>query len=328
MADVAELAGVSHQTVSRVINGHPNVRQPTRMRVQAAIAELRYRPNRAARALATGTSGVVGVICPHPLWPGPAEALTALTEAALRQGFTVAVESVRTSDRQPVSEAVARHLNQRVAGLAVIASVEWVDDALDAVPDDIPLVRIGGDRKRPGALMTIDHAAGAHSATRCLLDAGHRTVWHVSGPGDWFDSQGRMAGWQQALTEAGAEIPPVIPAGWQAASGYHAGQILGRIPDVSAVFAASDHLAVGILRALHECGRRVPGDVAVAGFDDVPEAAYLTPPLTTVRPDYAAVAAAAVDLLQAQISAGYRLDDRRIFEPALINRASVTAPRA
>jgi DNA-binding LacI/PurR family transcriptional regulator len=150
----------------------------------------------------------------------------------------------------------------------------------------------------------------------------------VSGPGGWFDSQGRLAGWQQALTEAGAEVPPVIPADWQAASGYRAGQILGRIPEVSAVFAASDHLALGILRALHECGRRVPDDVGVAGFGDVPEAAYLTPPLTTVRPDYTAVAAAGIDLLLAQIRAGHRIDDRRVIEPELITRASVTSPRA
>ena len=328
MADVAELAGVSHQTVSRVINDHPNVRQPTRMRVQAAIAELHYRPNRAARALATGTSRVVGVICPRPLRSGLAEVLTALTEMALRQGFTIAVESVWTTDRRPLSEAVGRLLNQRVAGLVVIASVEWVEDALDGIPEDVPLVRVGGDPRRPGPLVAVDQAAGAYEATRCLLDAGHRTVWHVSGPGGWFDTQGRLAGWQQALTEAGAEVPPLIPADWQAASGYRAGRILGRIPDVTAVFAASDHLALGILRALHECGRRVPRDVGVAGFDDVPEAAYFTPPLTTVRPDYDAVAAASIDLLQAQISAGYRVDDRRIIQPALITRASVTSPRA
>jgi DNA-binding LacI/PurR family transcriptional regulator len=325
MADVAELAGVSNQTVSRVINDHPNVRQPTRMRVRAAIAELHYRPNRAARVLATGTSRVVGVICPRPLRSGPAEVLTALTETALGQGFTIAVESVRTTGRRPLSEAIGRHLNQRVAGLAVFASVDWVDSALDSIPQDVPLVRVGGDPRHPAPLVAVDEVAGADQATRCLLDAGHRTVWHVSGPGGWVDSHGRMAGWQQALTEAGAEeVPPLIPADWQAASGYRAGQIFGRIPEVSAVFAASDHLALGILRALRECGRRVPHDVGVAGFDDVPEAAYLTPPLTTVRPDYAAVAADAIDLLQAQISAGYRIDDRRIIRPALITRASVT----
>ena len=268
------------------------------------------------------------MICPRPLRSGSAEVLTALTEMALRQGFTIAVESVATTGRQLIFEAVGRHLNQRVAGLAVIASVEWVDDALGGIPEDVLLVRVGGDPRRPAPLIAVDQAAGAYQATRCLLDAGHRTVWHVSGPGGWFDSQGRLAGWQQALTEAGAEVPPVIPAGWQAASGYRAGQILGRIPEVSAVFAASDHLALGILRALHECGRRVPHDVSVAGFDDVPEAAYLTPPLTTVRPDYAAVAAASIDLLQAQISAGYRVDDRRIFHPTLITRASITSPRA
>lgn len=112
--------------------------------------------------------------------------------------------------------------------------------------------------------------AGLHAATRHLLDAGHETVWHGSGPDDWFDSQGRVLGWQRALREAGAEVPPVMPADWFASSGYRAGQILARMPEVTAIFAANDHLALGILRALHERGRRVPADISVAGFDDVP----------------------------------------------------------
>jgi DNA-binding LacI/PurR family transcriptional regulator len=327
MTDVAKLAGVSHQTVSRVLNDHPNVREQTRMRVHAAIAELGYRPNRAARVLVTGTSHVIGVVSQSSTLYGPAATLTALAETALRHGFTVNVESVRALDHQPIADAIGRHLDQRVAGLVVIAPVESANDALDDLPDDIPLVSIDGDPKRTTELVTVDQEAGAYAATKHLLAAGHKTVWHVSGPDFWFDSQGRLAGWQRALTEAGAEIPPVMSADWFAASGYRAGQILARMADVTAVFAANDHLALGILRALNERGRRVPEDISVVGFDDVPEAAYYIPPLTTVRPDFDAVAAASIDLLLAQIRSGHRLGDRRILTPTLVTRDSVAPPR-
>ncbi len=328
MTDVAKLAGVSHQTVSRVLNNHPNVREQTRLRVQAAITKLGYRPNKAARLLVTGTSNVIGVVSRSSTLYGPAATLSSLAEEAVRRGFTVSTESVRTLERQPIADAIGRHLDQRVAGLVIIAPVESANDALDALPENIPLVTIDGDPARPTELVTADQEAGAYAATRHLLEAGHATVWHVSGPADWFDAQGRIAGWRRALTEAGAEIPPLMPADWRAASGYRNGQLLARMNDVTAVFAANDHLALGILRALHERGRRVPDDVSVIGFDDVPEAAYYIPPLTTVHPDFDAVAAASIDLLLAQISSGARLGDRRVLTPTLVTRASVAAPPA
>ncbi|HVT66748.1 MAG TPA: substrate-binding domain-containing protein, partial [Trebonia sp.] len=318
----------SHQTVSRVLNDHPNVREQTRLRVQAAISELGYRPNKAARVLVTGTSQVIGVVSRSSTLFGPASTLSSLAEEAVRRGFTVNVESVRALDRQPIADAIGRHLDQRVAGLVVIAPVESANEALDGLPEGIPLVTIDGDPARPTELVTVDQEAGAYAATRHLLDAGHATVWHVSGPGDWFDARGRVAGWRRALAEAGAEIPPLMPADWLAASGYRNGQILARMSDVTAIFAANDHLALGILRALHERGRRVPQDVSVVGFDDVPEAAYYIPPLTTVRPDFDAVAAASLDLLLAQIASGRRLGDRRVLTPALVTRDSVAPPRS
>lgn len=327
MTDVATLAGVSHQTVSRVLNNHPNVREQTRQRVRAAITELGYRPNRAARVLATGASQVIGVVSRTSTLYGPLATLSALAEAALQHDFTVNVESVRTLDRRPVAEAIGRHLDQRVAGLVVIAPVEAASEALDDVPRDTPLVSIDGDPARPDELVMVDQESGAYAATKHLLDAGHRTVWHVSGPSDWFDSRGRIDGWRRALTEAGAEIPPLMPADWSAASGYQVGQILSRMSDVTAVFAANDHLALGILRALHERGRRVPDDISVVGFDDVPEAGFYIPPLTTIRPDFDGVATASLDLLLAQIRTGRRSGERRTLAPTLICRNSVAPPR-
>src|SRR5487761_1120599 len=232
MTDVAKLAGVSHQTVSRVLNDHPNVREQTRLRVQAAINELGYRPNKAARLLVTGTSQVIGVVSRSSTLYGPAAPLSSLAAEAVTRGFTVNVESVRTLDRQPIADAIGRHLDQRVAGLVIIAPVESANDALD------------GDPGRPTELVTVDQEAGAYAATRHLLDAGHATVWHVSGPDDWFDARGRVAGWRRALTESSAVFPPLMSADWLAASGYRNGQNLARISDVTAVFAANDHLAL------------------------------------------------------------------------------------
>jgi len=258
---------------------------------------------------------------------GPISTLNALAQAALQHGFTVSVESVRALNRAPIAEAISRLRDQRVAGLVVIAPVESANQALDAIPDDIPLVTIDGDPRRQTGLVTVDQEAGAYAATRHLLEAGHETVWHVSGPDDWFDSQGRVLGWQRALKEAGAEVPPVMSADWFASSGYRAGQILARMSEVTAVFAANDHLALGILRALHERDRRVPDDISVVGFDDVPEAAYFIPPLTTIRPDFDAVAAASIDLLLEQVRNGGRKAEQRILTPTLVQRESVAPPR-
>ncbi|WP_431975138.1 LacI family DNA-binding transcriptional regulator [Micromonospora haikouensis] len=326
MRDVARLAGVSHQTVSRVLNGHPNVREQTRLRVQAAISQLGYRPNRAARALVTGRSQVLGVVALNTTLYGPASLLSAFELAAADAGFAVSVGSVRNLDRDSITAVVERHLAHRVAGIVVIAPVESAAEALDCLPTDIPLVTVDGDPRRPEPLVTIDQVEGGRLATQHLLDAGHRTVWHVSGPGDWFDSAGRIAGWRETLRAAGAEAPPVLQADWSAASGYRCGQMLARTPGVTAIFTANDDLALGVLHALHEHGRRVPEEVSVVGFDDVPDAAYFIPPLTTVRPDFDTVAKASLTLLLAQIESGVDRTLRQTVSPTLITRSSVAPP--
>ncbi|HEU4349262.1 MAG TPA: LacI family DNA-binding transcriptional regulator [Actinoplanes sp.] len=326
MTDVARLAGVSHQTVSRVLNGHPHVKEQTRLRVRAAIAELGYRPNRAARALVTGRSQLIGIVALNSTLYGPASLLAAFEQAAAEAGFAVSVGSVGRLDRASIAGAVERHLDQRVAGLVVIAPVASAGAALEDMPAGVPLVTIDGDPKRAHALVTVDQVAGARAATRHLLDAGHRTVWHVSGPADWYDAAGRIDGWRQELLAAGAEVPPLVPADWSAAAGFSAGQMLARMPEVTAVFAANDHLALGLLRALHERGRRLPGDVSVVGFDDVPEAAYFIPPLTTVRPDFDAVAQAGLDLLLAQMAGTTEAPGRVVIAPELVIRDSVAPP--
>lgn len=328
MTDVARLAGVSHQTVSRVLNGHPNVREQTRLRVRAAIAQLGYRPNKAARALVTGKSQLIGVIAQNSPLYGPASLLGAFEAAAAEAGFSVSVRRVKTLDRESIAAAVEYHRDQRVAGIVAITPTASANEALAEVPAGVPLVTVDGDPGRPSALVTVDQYGGAFSATRHLLEAGHKTVWHVSGPPDWFDSAGRVQGWKAALEEAGAEQPPLTTADWSARAGYEAGQTLARVPECTAIFAANDHLALGILRAMYERGRRCPDDVSVVGFDDVPEAAYYIPPLTTVRPDFDAVARETLGLLLAQVTEGEVKQDHRSVQPTLVVRSSTRPPGA
>jgi DNA-binding LacI/PurR family transcriptional regulator len=326
MTDVAALAGVSHQTVSRVLNNHPNVAEQTRNRVNAAIAQLGYRPNRAAKALVTGRSHLVGVVAQNSMLYGPASVLASIEQAAADAGFGVTIASVRRLDRESLLEAVDRHLQQRVAGIVVIAPVASAKEAIASIPDDVPLVAVDGDPEQQTSLVTVDQAEGARLATQHLLDMGHRTVWHVSGPPDWFDSAGRIAGWRRTLLDAGADVPPLVRADWSAASGYQAGQMLARMADVTAVFAANDHLALGIVRALHERGRQVPAEISVVGFDDVPESAYFLPPLTTIRPDFDEVGRRTLAVLLDRLSGHHGTEQRLVIAPTLVVRDSVAAP--
>lgn len=325
MTDVARLAGVSHQTVSRVVNDHPSVREATRGRVRAAMAELGYRPNSAARALVTGRSRVIGIVAQNTTLYGPVSMLSAVQRALDDAGLAVGVASVASLDRASISDAVDRLLEQRVGGIVVLTPVQSANDAIDDLPEDLPVVTIDGDPDRPHQVVTVDQAAGARLATERLLGAGHPTVWHVAGPEEWFDSSHRVRGWREALADAGADEPPVVSADWTLEAGYASGRVLARDPDVRAVFAANDHLAIGVMRALREAGRRVPDDVSIVGFDDIPESAYLDPALTTVRPDFAAVARQATEMLLEQMAADVpeRPASRQGVVPELVERDSV-----
>lgn len=328
MTDVAKLAGVSHQTVSRVINDHPNVRAQTRLRVQAAMQELGYRPNRAARALASGRSDQIGIVAQPTTLIGPAWILAAVEAAAVRAGYGVSVTSVADLTRASMDEAIERHLENRVGGILVIAPVEAAVAAVRHMAPEVPLVMIGGDHSLLLPSVGLDQAEGARMATQVLLDAGHKTVWHVSGPRDSFDSLDRIKGWRSALELAGAEVPPVIAGDWSAAGGYEAGVVLARMPEVTAVFAANDQTALGILRALHEHQRAVPGDVSVVGFDDVPEAAFYEPPLTTMRQDFAQVGQQALRMLLALMQTRDTVPREDLVVPTVVLRDSVAPPPA
>jgi len=324
MADVAKLAGVSLQTVSRVINDSPHVRADTRQRVQDAMRKLEYRPNPVARALVTGRSRTLGVVSFDTTLHGPASTLFGIERAAHEADYFVSIVSLRSLASSSVVSAVERLRDQGVDGILVIAPQESATSALLHLPEDVPVVaaEAGPDASVP--LVAVDQFEGAQMGTSHLLELGHRTVWHISGPVDWLEAQDRMRGWRSTLEAAGAPAPPVLHGDWSARAGHELGRDLAANPDVTAVFVANDQMALGLLRALHEARRSVPGDVAVAGFDDVPEAAFFTPPLTTVRQDFLEVGRLSFHLLLEEIESGTRSSSRVTVAPELVVRASTT----
>lgn len=329
MADVARLAGVSHQTVSRVLDGHPNVRGATRTRVLDAVEVLGYRRNSSARALANGRTRRLGVVASDTTLHGPAGTLFALEEAARAEGYLVTTVSLRRMTGESLSRALTHLADGGVEGVVAIAPHRSAVAALAELRQPFPVVTVGSSHLREIPTVTVDQHLGARLATGHLLTAGHRAIWHVAGPPDWPEAEDRTAGWRSALEEAGVEPPPVLTGDWSPLSGYRAGRELaehaGR--DLTAVFVANDQMALGVLRALREAGVRTPHDVAVAGFDGMPESEFFAPPLTTVRQDFSAVGKHSIALLLERVEEraagrGPSGATRIVITPELIVRAS------
>lgn len=321
MHDVAQHVGVSHQTVSRVLNGHNSVSPDTRARVLQAIEDLGYRRNSAARTLVTRRSQVLGVVGFDTTLYGPASTLFGIQQAAQDAGYFVSVASVKTITGATVRAAVDRLTEQDVDGVVVIVPLR-TGEPLSALPSGLPSVVVDGRSIGGLASVRVDQEEGGRLVTRHLLDQGARTVWHLAGPDDWYDAQDRLTGWRRELQRAGVRVHRPLRGSWSASSGYEAGRLLARRADLDAVFVANDQMALGLLRAFHEAGIRVPQDVLVAGFDDVPEAAYYTPPLTTVRQDFAAVGRRSIELLLDQVAGRPGHGPQAIVPPELVIRQS------
>jgi DNA-binding LacI/PurR family transcriptional regulator len=330
MADVARRAGVSHQTVSRVLSSHPDVSDAARAEVRRAIAELGYHRNSAARALVTRRSHTRGVIAADTTLFGPASTVAALEEAARAESYLVSVVALRSLTAHALSEALGHFASWGVEGVVVITPQRHTLSVLADVPRPFPVVTVGRGHLAQVPSVSVDQHLGAQLATEHLLAAGHRTVWHITGAPEWFETDDREAGWRAALGEAGAPVPGPLPGDWSPLSGYRAGQQLaglrgGRGPSATAVFVANDAMALGVRRALWEAGLRTPDDVALVGYDDIPEAEYFTPPLTTVRQDFAELGRASIRLLLDRIEDRGSPDAQLTVAPRLIVRASSVA---
>src|SRR3954464_1736158 len=324
MADVAAHAGVSHQTVSRVVNGHPNVAPTTRERGLRAIAQAGYRPNTAARALVTGSTRTIGFVTVNINQYGPAQTLVGLERAARDAGYALAVTVLDEATSEAMRQAVDRFVAQSVDAVIAQGTYDDAYEALHTISAPVPLVTVqsGGAVEEPA--VGVDQVAGACLATRHLLDLGHRTVHHVTGPADSKEARDRIEGWRAELCAAGAPVPEVLRGDWTPSSGHAAGRRLAaRVragEEITAVFMANDQMALGLLAAFHEEGLDAPRDVSVVGFDDLPEAPYFPPPQTTVRQDFAELGRRGVELVLARLRGEEMHPDA--VPPALIVRAS------
>lgn len=301
MIDVARVAGVSGQTVSRVANGSTNVVPETRDRVLQAMRELGYRPNGAARALRSGRFRTIGVVHLTLAEVGHSRMVEAIAIAAADAGYRIALLPLARPTSDEVVAAFDRLSEQAVDGAITVFEANLLDDRAILLPPALPVVMVDSGAHRRYPVVDTDQAAGARQATEHLLDLGHATVRHVSGPVDSRAAQGRLGSWRETLLRRGRPVPEVLVGDWSAETGYRHGLALADDPEVTAVFCANDQTALGVLRALHESGRGVPEDVSVVGFDGLADTASFWPPLTTVSQSFTAVGAALVRTLLAAI---------------------------
>ena len=350
LADVARLSGVSVPTVSRVLTGSLPVSEDKRSRVLAAVAELGYVPNAAARALAGGTKSMIGVIALNTSRYGYAKTLEGIEQAARVAGYVVLVAVVESVDPAEVRAAVDLVVGQTVAGVVVI---EWDPAGVAvarALPDTLPVVSITspspGTSPHPRA--HLDDRTGARQATEYLLGLGHRTVHRIALTGaeprpvrrprgraavddPVLRPSGRSVGWYEALRDAGAPVPTPIPAdaalvaGDTPAAGFEAARRLLDDPAVTAVLCDNDELAIGAMSAFADAGRSVPGDVSVIGFDDQPFAAMWRPALTTVAQDFVDLGQRALHQLDERLQTG-TCEPESFRLPRLVVRGSTAPP--
>lgn len=301
MVDVAERAGVSQKTVSNVINGYVHVRPQVRARVEQAIAELGYVPNNTARTLRTGRTGIIALAVPNLSTPYFAELATHITFAAEKRGFTILID--QTDGLAEREERIAVGLRQQVIDGLIFSPLMMSPGEISAAAGSTPMVLLG-EREAPSSVdhVVIDNVSASREATEHLVTSGRRRIAAVGASLDVTTGTGsvRVRGYRAALADAGLEDHAVVvPTGrLLRRNGAEAADRLLDLPRTpDALFCFNDILAFGAIHALRRRGVRVPDDIAVVGFDDIEEASYSNPTLTTVRPDKEGIAEAAVNRL-------------------------------
>jgi DNA-binding LacI/PurR family transcriptional regulator len=326
MAEVAAVAGVSAQTVSRVSNGLTNVDAATRDRVVDAMRELGYRPNSAARALKTGRFQSIGVILLTLSTFGNMRTLDAIATASAQAGYSITLMPISVPTKGEMATAFTKLTEQAVDGIVIIIEAHTLDNSDIELPTGLPAVIVDSDAGDRYTVVDTDQAEGARLATQHLLDLGHRTVFHVAGPEASFSASRRTISWRATLEAAGAPIVEPLIGDWTVESGYRAGVSLAERGDVTAIFASNDQMALGVMRALHERGIEVPGEISVVGFDDMAEAEAFWPPLTTVHQDFTEVGRRCIEMLLHEIEDSTRGVGTSIVPTNLVVRSSTASP--
>lgn len=325
--DVARLAGVSPQTVSRVSRGSEKVRAETKAKVLEAMKQLGYSPNHAARALRSGSLKLIGVLTQQVERTGESHTTSGVLEAAAKLGYAVIVSQVKHPEADEVHDALMQLSQQPIDALVIVQSGKATYEHL-GLPAGLPVASSDSALVGYYPSASADQIQGVREAVAHLLELGHRTVHHIAGPADSQSAAIRLAAWRRKLEESGIRPPDPIPGGWDPIDGYRAGLELANNPEVTAVFCANDEVALGFIRAMHEQGRKVPDDVSVIGFDGIPLGEYSFPPLTTVRQDFRRTGSTMIDLIAEQLGGGPRDGSRHIVIPTeLVIRESTAPPQ-
>lgn len=319
--DVARLAGVSAQTVSRVANHADNVRPETRDRVRVAMEQLGYTPNRAARALRNGTTSTIGLVSSHFERTGEALIMKSVIEAASAEGFAVSLINLTKSWNE--ASAVLDH--QGVDAAVVIRADKTLPRAL-TTPSSLPIAVSDSRLVTHHPTVVSDQIQGTTDAVELLLNLGHENVHYIAGPTDSVAAQVRAAAWRRTMEVAGIPPTKLWRGDWSAASGYAIGRELAQHRDVTAVLCANDEIAFGVIRALQEQGRVVPRDVSVVGFDDIELSRFTATPLTTVHQDFEGIGHTLVRMVLDQLR-GVPLENEAVTLPTeLVIRGSTAPP--
>ena len=324
--DVAARCGVSYQTVSRVVNGSPLVAEKTRVKVLKAIADLNYRPNLAARRLATRRSSLIGMIGSHMTYYGPAQVMVSIEETAKRQGYNLIFSGVENPGEAELLAAIDDLCEQQVDGLVIGVRFEnWIA-AVREHCRGVPFVTLGNRIDEEIPAVVVDEFHGVRLATRHLLQLGHQHIACISGPPDWPAAKERYRAWYTTIEKASQQPGPHVQGNWSTESGYEAATKLLRAgaPDFTAIVACNDHMALGALRALHANKVRVPHQISIVGYDDVPESRFFEPPLTTVHHDFVAEGEHCVETLLRMINRESVDKTLQVLTPELVVRESTT----
>ena len=307
--DVARSAGVSTKTVSRVVNNQGEISEATRQRVQVAIEQLGYRPNILARSLVNQRSDTLAVVASGLEYYGPSHTLVGIEQQAYELGYSVLLSLLPRPDDTNVNPVLDAFVARRVDG--IIWAVPQIGDNRAWIQTDLlaslpPIVLLSMEPQPGLSVVAVANRTGAAQATQHLIDQGRRGIGIITGPLTWWEARERYAGYRDTLRQAGRELSPLlaVEGDWTAASGERGMRmLLEQQPDVDAVFAGNDQMALGAMGVLHQLGRRVPQDIAIVGFDNIPESAYFWPPLTTVQQRLVDAGCIAVQVLQKFIEA-------------------------